>query len=137
MPQVVSLQCGFDEGVAIVEPEQITIELFMNKTAEQNHKLHKELVAVRFLAETSIAKLEEAFKAKDDQIRLITVVNDRLDAARIETCAAKTNELQTTLQMKLREVEDLLNDSERKTAEIVEKNRKIDELQKKIELMSN
>lgn len=137
MPEVVSTQCGFEEGVAIIKPQQITIELFMNKTAMENRKLQTELVAVRILAEKSIAKLEEAGKAKDDQIKFIKMVYDRLDAARIETCAAKTNELETTLHMKLREIEELLNDSQRKAAEIIDKNQKIDELQKKIEMLSN
>lgn len=119
LPKFVIGRCNFTETT---EDEETSNESSGNAKTERT-----------FVGDINrIAILETRLTAAENQISLLKELSHMLDAQHNLTCAAKTAELIKTLEIKRREIDELLEEKQRNQAAINDKDRKIEELQKKL-----
>jgi len=152
MQSVVEENCGFDKmllGLNEMETRNAkACEEFFSKLIEgqQNHKklqekleenCQKDLSAEKIANLVKISRLEESSDQLEKQITFMKDAFDTLEGEYIKTCAAKTEELQSTVELKLHEIEELLADNQKKNEEIKSKDKKIENMQKIIDLLTH
>lgn len=109
------------------------LEAHIKSTSDKNENLQISLAQ----RETELNALKDLKDRYESEIMTLKDFTDKIYQQRNETCGLKTDELENIVSLKLREIEQLTDDLQKKTSELNEKDRKFKELEEKIKIMTN
>lgn len=133
LKQIANSNCGFDENNEIIQEKACDkINLKLAETTAENTQ---HLIKISAL-ESKLNASEAAYNQSERHIALFKEIYEKLDAQRNETFAAKTEELRNTVESKMRENSDLIEDRQRMENELLLRAKKIKALTTKIDDMS-